>query len=194
MNIFELIIDEHDEIGGVNAISLVSDPAIESDWVTLSKQKKVELKVLDEEKRILMGAALIPNKPIYRRGENGSEYHIFFSEKTIRKAAELYLQKGLQSESTLEHEITLKGNTVVETWIKEDEVHDKSVKYGLDAPVGTWLVSMKINDDSVWELAKQGHIKGFSIEGYFTDSVVKQSSDKTPQDIYNEILNINYGR
>lgn len=192
MNIFELIIDEQDEIGGVNAISLVSDPAIESDFVALSSQKKVELKILDEEKRILMGAALIPNKPIYRRGENGNEYHIFFSEKTIRKASELFLQKGLQSESTLEHEISLKGNTVVETWIKEDETHDKSVKYGLDAPVGTWLVSMKINDDSVWQLAKEGHIKGFSIEGYFTDGVIKQSSDKTTQDIYNEILNINY--
>ena len=191
MNIFELIIDELDEIGGVNAISLVSDPAIESDWVTLSKQKKVELKFVDEEKRILMGAALIPNKPIYRRNDKGEEYHIFFSDKTIRRAAELFLEKGLQSESTLEHEISLKGNTVVESWIKEDEVHDKSVKYGLDAPVGTWCVSMKINDDRVWQLAKEGHIKGFSIEGYFTDGVVNNSKEQSIQDLYNEIMNIN---
>ena len=191
MNIFELIIDELDEIGGVNAISLVSDPAIESDWITLSKQKKVELKFVDEEKRILMGAALIPNKPIYRLNEKGEEYHIFFSEKTIRRAAELFLEKGLQSESTLEHEISLKGNTVVESWIKEDEVHDKSVKYGLDAPVGTWCVSMKINDDSVWQLAKEGIIKGFSIEGYFTDGVVNNSKEKTIQELYNEIMNLN---
>jgi hypothetical protein len=191
MNIFELIIDESDEIGGVNAISLVADPAIESDWITLSKQKKVELKFVDDEKRILMGAALIPNKPIYRRTESGDEYHIFFSDKTIRRAAELFLEKGLQSESTLEHEISLKGNTVVESWIKEDEVHDKSVKYGLDAPVGTWCVSMKINDDAVWQLAKQGQIKGFSIEGYFTDSVVKNSKEKTIQELYDEIMNLN---
>ena len=191
MNIFELIIDELDEIGGVNAISLVSDPAIESDWITLSKQKKVELKFVDEEKRILMGAALIPNKPIYRRNEQGEEYHIFFSDKTIRRAAELFLEKGLQSESTLEHEISLKGNTVVESWIKEDEVHDKSVKYGLDAPVGTWCVSMKINDDRVWQLAKDGHIKGFSIEGYFTDGVVQNSKEQSIQDLYNEIMNLN---
>ena len=190
MNIFELIIDELDEIGGVNAISLVSDPAIESDWITLSKQKKVELKFVDEERHILMGAALIPNKPIYRRNEEGEEYHIFFSEKTIRRAAELFLQKGLQNESTLEHEVQLKGNTIVETWIKEDEVHDKSLKYNIDVPVGTWLVSMKINDDRVWELAKQGHIKGFSIEGYFTDNLVNASKDVTIHDIYNEILNI----
>ena len=191
MNIFELIIDELDEKGGINAISLVADPAIESDWITLSKQKKVELKFVDEEKRILMGAALIPNKPIYRRNENGEEYHIFFSDKTIRRAAELFLEKGLQSESTLEHEISLKGNTVVESWIKEDEVHDKSVKYGLNAPVGTWCVSMKINDDRVWQLAKEGHIKGFSIEGYFTDNVVHNSKEKSIQELYNEIMNLN---
>jgi len=191
MNIFELIIDEFDEIGGVNAISLVSDPAIESDWITLSKQKKVELKFVDEEKRILMGAALIPNKPIYRRNEKGEEYHIFFSEKTIRRAAELFLEKGLQSESTLEHEIPLKGNTIVESWIKEDEVHDKSVKYGLNAPVGTWCVSMKINDDRIWQLAKEGSIKGFSIEGYFTDGVIHNSKEVTAQDLYNEIMNLN---
>ena len=191
MNIFELIIDELDEKGGINAISLVADPAIESDWITLSKQKKVELKFVDEEKRILMGAALIPNKPIYRRNEQGEEYHIFFSDKTIRRAAELFLEKGLQSESTLEHEISLKGNTVVESWIKEDDVHDKSVKYGLNAPVGTWCVSMKINDDRVWQLAKDGHIKGFSIEGYFTDSVVHNSKEQSIQDLYNEIMNIN---
>jgi len=190
MNIFELIIDENTEIGGVQAISLVTDPAIESDWVALSKQKKLELKFVDEEKRILMGAALIPNKPIYRRDEDGAEYNIFFSDKTIRKASELFLEKGLQSESTLQHEIPLKGNTVVESWIKEDETHDKSVKYGLDAPVGTWLVSMKINDDSVWQLAKSGKIKGFSIEGYFTDKVVMSKKEITAQEIYQSIINL----
>jgi hypothetical protein len=187
-NIFELLINEEDMLGGVNAISLVSDPAIESDWVTLSKQK-VQLKVLDEEKRLLMGAALIPNKPIFRRNDEGEEYHIFFSSKTIRKASELFLKKGLQNESTLEHEIPLKGNTVVETWIKEDETHDKSVLHGLSVPTGTWLVSMKINDDKVWEMAKKGEVKGFSIEGYFTDTAIKQSKQST-EELYNEIMNL----
>ena len=189
MNIFELLINELDEIGGVNAISLVSDPAIESDWITLSKQK-VELKVVNEEKRILMGAALIPEKPILRVNERGEEYYIFFSAKTIRQASELFLQRGLQNESTLEHMIPLTGNSVVETWIKEDETHDKSVKYGLDAPVGTWLVSMKISDDATWQLAKQGRIKGFSIEGYFTDNVVQQAKQRTINDVYNDIMNL----
>jgi hypothetical protein len=190
MNIFELLIDDADEVGGVNAISLVTDPAIESDWITLSKKQKVELKFLDEERRVLMGAALIPNKPIYRRSESGEEYHIFFSKDTIRQASELFFKKGLQSESTFQHEIPLSGNTVVESWIKEDETHDKSVKFGLDVPVGTWLISMKIADNEVWQLAKEGEIKGFSIEGYFTDKVIHNQKEVTPEEIYNQILNI----
>jgi len=188
MEIFELKIDLDNFVGGVNAISLVSDPAIESDWVTLSKQK-VELKVMDEEKRILMGAALIPNKPILRRNEEGTEYHIFFSEQTIRQASELFLQKGFQSESTLEHTIPLEGNTVVESWIKEDDVNDKSVKFELGVPVGTWIISMKINDDRTWELAKQGVIKGFSIEGYFTDKI-EMKKEVTAEDLYRDLLNL----
>ena len=137
-----------------------------------------------------MGAALIPNKPIYRRDDDGTEYNIFFSDKTIRKASEMFLEKGLQGESTLQHEILLQGNTVVESWIKEDAVHDKSVKFGLDAPVGTWLVSMKINDPAVWQLAKSGEIKGFSIEGYFTDKIAMSKKTVTAKEIYEQIINL----
>jgi len=187
MEVFELIIDEESFGAGVNAISLVSDPAIESDWITLSKQK-IELKVLDEEKRILMGAALIPNKPIFRRDAEDNEYNIFFSTKTIRKASELFLQNGLQNESTLEHEIPIKGNTIVESWIKEDEVKDKSVLHGLSVPVGTWLVSMKINDDKIWKMAKAGEIKGISIEGYFVNNVLNARKEVTIDEIYDSIM------
>jgi hypothetical protein len=191
MKVFELIIDEANLLSGVNAISLVTDPAIESDWITLAKQEKVELKLVDEERRVLMGAALIPNKPIYRRSDNGEEYHIFFSTDTIRKASELFFKRGLQNETTLQHEVPLKGNTVVESWIKEDEKQDKSVKFGIDAPIGTWFVSMKVEDDTVWELAKQGEIKGFSIEGYFTDNIINAKKEFSIEELYNQILNIN---
>ena len=190
MEVFELIIDEDHEMNGVQALSLVSDPAIESDWVTLSKQKEIKLKIADEEKRILMGAALIPNKPIYRKsGED--EYNIFFSSKTVRKASELFFKNGYQSSSTLEHELDLKGNTVVESWIVEDKDKDKTSLYKIDAPVGTWMISMKIQDDDVWKMAKEGVIKGFSIEGYFADKMTKQSAqkeEKTDEDLLNEIL------
>ena len=187
MNVFELILDELTEESGVQAISLVENPAIESDWVTLNSEVKISL-ALDEEKRILMGAALIPNKPIYRR--NGKEeFYIYFTPKTIRQASELFFKKGLQKATTLDHELPLQGNTVVESWIKEDEVHDKSLKFGINVPLGTWLISMKIEDDNIWKMAKEGVIKGFSIEGYFADSAVKNSV-QTADQLYEEVINL----
>jgi hypothetical protein len=171
MRIIELLIDEDALLSGIEAISIVDKPAIEENFIALKEQTKVNLTEVDKEKRILMGAALIPNKNIYRT-DGEDEYYIYFSDDTVRKASELFLMRGNQNKSTLEHEAELNGLTVVESWIVEDEVHDKSRKYGLDMPVGTWMVSMKVNNDEVWEnYVKTGLVKGFSIEGYFTDKI-----------------------
>jgi hypothetical protein len=171
MRIIELLIDEDALLSGIEAISIVDKPAIEENFIALKEQTKVNLAEIDKEKRILMGAALIPNKNIYRT-DGEDEYYIYFSDDTVRKASELFLMRGNQNKSTLEHEAELNGLTVVESWIIEDEVHDKSRKYGLDMPVGTWMVSMKVNNEEVWEnYVKTGLVKGFSIEGYFTDKL-----------------------
>ena len=171
MKVIELFIDEEGDLAGIDAISIVEQPAIEENFVALKDEIKVELADVDKEKRILMGAALIPNKKIYRRNRE-DEYYIYFSEDTVRRASELFLMKGNQNKSTLEHQAALSGMSVVESWIIEDETHDKSRKYGLKMPVGTWMVSMKVNNDEVWEdYVKTGKVKGFSIEGYFTDKV-----------------------
>jgi hypothetical protein len=169
-NIIELILNEEDILSGVEAISIVESPAIEQDFITLSKEK-LELAEVDAEKRILMGAALVPNKMIYRRRDE-EEYYVYFSKDTIRKVSELFLTKGNQNKTTLEHEIQLQGLSVVESWIVEDETHDKTKKYGMNLPVGSWVVSMKVYNDQVWqEFVKTGRVKGFSIEGYFADKV-----------------------
>ena len=170
MKIIELILDEEQDDIGVDAISIVESPAIESDFVAL-KNQEIKLAEVDKEKKILMGALLIPNKPIYRNGAEG-EYYIFFSKDTIVKASQMFLQNGKQSNSTLEHNQALNGLTLVESWIVEDKVHDKSVKYGMDLPVGTWMGSVKVNNDDVWnEYVKTNKVKGFSIEGYFADKM-----------------------
>ena len=170
MNIIELILDDNDEMTGIEAISVVENPAIEEDFIAL-KAEEIKLAEVDKEKRILMGAALIPNKPIYRRnGEN--EFYIFFSKETVLKASQLYLKRGNQGEATLEHQEKIKDMTVVESWLIEDEVHDKSRKYGLNMPIGTWMVSMKVDNDEIWnDYVKTGKVKGFSIEGYFADKL-----------------------
>jgi len=182
-----MIIDNLDE-NGVDAISVVESPAIESNFVALSSE--VKLAEVDKEKKILMGAVLIPNKPIYRRGENGNDdYYIYFSKDTIRKASEVFFKKGNQSESTLEHNSKLEGMTIVESWIVEDKDKDKSALYGLDAPVGTWVASVKVDNDEVYQLAKQGKIKGFSIEGFFADKSVEQSKEvKFSMQDYEEVF------
>ena len=170
IEVIELVIDENNDFSGIHAVSVVESPAIEEDFVYLNSQE-VKLAEIDKEKRILMGPALIPNKKIYRN--NGKmEYYIFFSEDTVRKASELFLSRGNQNNSTLEHEIKLNGLSVVESWIVEDSKLDKSNKYGLSMPEGTWMISMKVNNDDIWDnYVKTGRVKGFSIEGFFADNV-----------------------
>ena len=180
MRVIELIIDEEQEFSGIEAISIVDKPAIQEDFIALSRQDKVQLADVDTDKRILMGAALIPNKNIYRQDSEEEEgYYIYFSEATVKKASELFLIEGNQNKSTLEHQAELSGLSVVESWIVEDEVHDKSRKYGLEMPVGTWMVSMKVNNESVWQdYVKTGAVKGFSIEGYFSEAISLSVSEE----------------
>ena len=194
MRIVELILDEEQEDAGIEAISIVESPAIESDFVAL-KSEEIKLAEIDKEKRILLGALLIPNKPIFRNGDEG-DYYIFFSKNTIVKASQMYLRNGYQNNSTLEHQKTLEGLTLVESWIVEDEVQDKSRKYGLNVPVGTWMGAVKVNNDEIWkEYVKTNKVKGFSIEGYFADKMErpkeKIKEDLSKEDkILNEIKNI----
>jgi hypothetical protein len=185
MDIIELFIDETDEVSGIEAISVVENPAIESDFIAL-KNQEFKLAEVDKEKRILMGAALIPNKPIYRTsGEQ--EYYIYFSKNTVRKASELFFIKGNQNNATLEHQLELKGLTAVESWIVESE-QDKSRMYDLNVPIGTWMVSMKVLNDDVWKQVKEGKVKGFSIEGYFADKLERPNEPNNLSKIEDEYL------
>lgn len=186
MKIVELILDENSELG-IEAISVVENPAIEEDFIAL-KSQEIKLAEVDKEKRILMGALLVPNKPIYRRsGED--EYYIYFSKDTVEKASQMYLMQGNQNNSTLEHQYELNGLSLVESWIVEDKVHDKSVKYGMDLPIGTWMGSVKVNNDKVWnEFVKTGKVKGFSIEGYFADKMERPKEEIEEELSEEEIL------
>jgi hypothetical protein len=158
-----------DEQPGVYAISLVENPAIGVDFVALNQNEEVKFSVMDEEKRLLMGAVLIPEKKILRVDANGEPFWIYFSADTIRQSMEWFYKNSFQSNSTIEHvdAMTLDNVTFVESWIKEDLVHDKSVKFGFSEPVGTWFATMKVDNDDVWAKVKAGQIKGFSIDGVF---------------------------
>lgn len=173
------------ELEGIQAISLVEAPAIDENWVTLSEQ--LLFKAQDQERRIVMGPALIPDKPIYRR-KGEEEFHIFFSKDTVRKSMELYFKNGRQNSATVEHEVGIASTTVVESWIIEGE-QDKSKMYGFDLPVGTWMVSMKIESEPIWdEWVKTGRLKGFSIEGYFKKREEFSSHEELTEDGFLEEL------
>jgi hypothetical protein len=196
MKIVELILDEQQLATGIEAISIVESPAIESNFIALNKQHKLEFKAMDSEKRVLLGPALIPNKPIYRHQElNGKEeeFYVYFSKATIEKASQLYMMRGNQAKTTIEHQFGVDGAIVVETWLKVDEVNDKSVAYGFNDPVGTWYVAMKIVNDEIWnDFVKTGKVKGFSIEGFFADKSMptEMSKVETEQDKLDKIVNI----
>jgi len=168
MKLYEVIINEDMLIKGVKAISLVEDPAIQSDFIALSADNLIELAEVDNDKRILIGALLIPDIAIPRSG-NPENYYIRFSKDTIEKAQEYFFSGGFQNKSTIEHnKEDIQGNTVIESWIKEDEEKDKSLLYNLNAPVGSWIIKMKVNNEEVWkDYIKTGKVKGFSIEGFF---------------------------
>jgi hypothetical protein len=174
--IYDISIDENFELG-VDTVGLVSKPAMESEWVALAEQEQIKLAQLQDE-QLLIGAALIPDKLIYRYNDKTKEeYYIKFSKETIKKIVDRYFKKGNQINFNLEHNALLDVNaTVNESWIIEDSAIDKSALYGFNYPVGTWMLSVHVDDKAYWdEYVKTGLIKGFSIEGGFVQELVELS-------------------
>jgi len=185
--IVELVIQEDNQELAIDAISLVSAPAIEEDFVFFGKEKNnLTLAKVDEEKRMLVSPALIPNKQIFRYDPNtDSEYYVYFSKETVKKAAYSYLKHNNHHKATEQHTDRVSGVLTVESWIKEGE-QDKSNLYGFDLPIGTWFVKMRIDNDEIWQKIKDGELKGLSIEGYFVDKMEALTKAEKPTDV--EIL------
>ena len=174
--ITELIISDDNAELSIDAISLVSQPAIEVDFVYFNKQQKcLTFAKIDEEKRELVSPALIPNKQIFRYDANtDSEYYVYFSPNTVKQASEMYLKYNNHHKATYQHEQRVSGVLTIESWIKEGD-QDKSKLYGYDLPNGTWFVKMRIENDDLWTKIKEGELKGLSIEGYFVDKMQTMS-------------------
>ena len=170
--VYELVIeDKEDEIF---AISLVENPAIESDWVYFDKEV-IQFAAIDTEQKMLIGPILIPDKKILRVDAEGQPYHVYFTKETVKILAQNYLRKKYTDSATLEHDRKIRGVDLVESWVKDGQL-DKSNNYGLNVPKGTWLGIFKITDDKLWnDFIKTGKVKGFSIEGLFSHKLVEAS-------------------
>jgi hypothetical protein len=184
----EMIISD-ENVDGVFAISLVDKPAIQEDFIYLSSHE-IELKVVNEEKREVVGIALVPDKKIYRNID-GEEFNIYFTSQTIEKTNELFMKNLNLNKITSQHERDVEGVSVIESWIVEDSKQDKSNIYNLNAPVGSWVVKMKVYNDSEWVRVKNGEYKGFSIEGKYKEADVKASEQVSETDeLIKEIENL----
>jgi len=184
--IVELVIEDDSEALAIDAISLVNAPAIETDFVFFGKEKNnLTFAKVDEEKRMIISPALIPNKQIFRYDPNtDQDYYVYFSPKTVRQASELYLKHNNHHKATEEHKERVAGVLTVESWIIQDSKMDKSALYGFSLPKGTWMVSMKIENDELWSKIKSGELKGLSIEGYFIDKIQKmKKQDFTTEEV-----------
>ena len=179
-SIVELIIADDSQELAIDAISLVTSPAIEQDFVFFGKEKNnLTFAKVDEEKRMLVSPALIPNKNIFRHNPNTQEdYYVYFSKETVRKASELYLKHNNHHKATYQHQDRVSGILTVESWIIEDTKLDKSTLYGYSLPVGTWMVKLSISNDEIWSKIKNGELKGLSIEGYFTNKFEQMQKTK----------------
>lgn len=169
-NLYELIFNE-EYTEGVYGVSLVNDPAIQIEAITFSNEledKKIEIKLADSEKRILVSPVLIPNQKIYRNsiGEDKQEGYVFFSAETIEKLQQNFFKNQFNHNSSLEHSDVIEdGVFIFESWLIDNPSNDKSNEYGFNLPKGTWMISMKIDNDEIWEdYIKTGLVKGVSID------------------------------
>ena len=174
--LIELFIDDKDQDNALDMISFVSAPAIEKDFMHFKEQKeKFEFKS-NEEKRIVTGAAMIPNQEIIRMDAEDKPYFVYFTEETIEKAQEVFAKYGKTKSTNFEHKTGMRDVTVVESWIVTDPSNDKSNALGFsDIPKGSWMVSYKVDNDELWEKVKNGEVKGFSIEGVFSKNIIQMS-------------------
>lgn len=179
----ELTIGDETE-DGVFAVSLVEKPAIEKDFIALSKEE-IKLKVIDEDKRIVVGFALVPDKKIYRRIKD-KEFNVFFSKDTVRQVSELYMKNLNLNKFTVEHEKNVTGVNVIESWIVEDPKNDKSNLYNLEPKGGEWVMMSKVYNDDVWNDIKNGDYKGYSIEGKFDGLQDLEMSEEVELKSYND--------
>jgi hypothetical protein len=178
----------------VFAVGLVLQPAIERNWQTFSEDEKpIEHKftVVDEEKRILGGFLIVSEQPIYRRDEDGTEYYVKFTAESISKIVNKLAKSGKPLSFNLNHDdnLQVKGAYLLSHFIIDSKLGMKTPDGFTPAPDGSWFGYVKIEDDAVWDMAKKGEIKGFSVEGYFNDKKVDEADQKVYEEIKNKLIN-----
>lgn len=173
--LIELFLNEEDSENELDIISFVSAPAIEKNFMHFKKEEEgYKFKTTDVEKRIVTGAAMIPDMEIIRMDSENKPYFVYFTKETIEKAQEVFAKKGKTKSTNFEHSEVMDDVTVVESWVVTDPKNDKSNALGFkDIPEGSWMVSYKVDNEDLWQKVKNGEVSGFSIEGVFSKNIVE---------------------
>lgn len=190
LKLYEINADESD----IYAVSCVDMPAVDSNFIFLNKQNEqpIYVNLEKDEKRMVYGCALRTDFPIYRRMED-NEFYIQFSKKCVEELSKKFMKNGFQSNWTTDHQDSVKGLTVVESWIKVDMEKDKSIALGLDKDLalGSWFIGCSVDNDEVWETIKSGKWNGFSIEAMVVlDEIKLQKQDTNMTDVKLETVEI----
>lgn len=175
--------------GSLNFIAMVNDPAMEELFIKFSKtEQPMDIKLSNEEKQIVTGPVLIPNKKIIRYNEDTYEpFYVFFSEDTIEEVSQTFLRDNKNYNWDLEHDGEKASDIfITESWLVTDPENDKAKALGFSVPKGTWMASAKVNNTAVWNLIKSGDLRGFSIEGkFFQDLVEEEDYDALLEQVKN---------
>lgn len=174
---YRIVVTADDDTTGVYAVSLVDEPAIEVDWIKLSKQIEEFEFSINKDKQMLFGPLLIPNKLIYRRDEKGNEYNIVFDEDTIQTIADKYNENKLGDVFNFQHSDKKVEAVLLQNWITGEV--DKSNEWGFSLPKGTWFGGVKVKDEGFWmNEVKTDKVKGFSVEIMAGTELVEMTSVK----------------
>lgn len=187
--VYEIVVNDDDNTG-ISLISLVDEPAISLKGMMFSESSSMmSFKDVGSDKQIIVGPALIPNMKIYREDDKYGSYYVVFTEQTIEKMVEKFNRFGSNRKINIDHSNRMVDAFIMEDWIVEDEVYDKSRKYGFEVPKGTYMIKVKIEDTDFWNDEVKGNEKfGFSIEGLLGQQLVQMSREASIDDLELEDL------
>lgn len=184
--VFELMISEDiNDDAEVNFVSLVDRPAIQRNWNAFSD--KQSFNIASEEKRIISGAIMLADTPIFRSDVTHGDYYVIFSKETIFQIVQRYFKKKYQANVNLNHnqQMQLEDVVMFESFISDKERGIMPMRGFEDAPDGSWFGSMKVDNDYAWKEVKEGNVKGFSVEGIFEYSKKPRKEESIMEQIKN---------
>lgn len=187
----DIVSDENSDLE-VDYVALVDKPAIEKNFLAFNEHEQKMAFAIQEDEQIITGALMLADKPIYRNDENG-EYYVVFGKDTIKKIAQKFFTKGYQSNVNLMHDSgqRLDGLTMFESWITDEKRGVKAMKGFEDVPEGSWFGSFKVNNPDVWQMVKEGKVKGFSVEGLFQmKPTEKHDINQVAENMWSQIQDI----